>query len=68
MGCAESRVQSSSQPLLSDFDSRESSTSMPLRMGQPQNQASGPPVQLSTQHERLILELLPFKDVRQFHE
>jgi hypothetical protein len=25
-------------------------------------------VHLSAQHERLILELLPFKDLRQFHE
>ncbi|KAK3324654.1 hypothetical protein B0T19DRAFT_444061 [Cercophora scortea] len=35
-------------------------------MGQP----SAPPSisQLSTQHERLILELLPFKEPRQFHE
>jgi hypothetical protein len=37
-------------------------------MGQPQILAPGPSVRLSTQHERLILELLPFKDVVQFHE
>jgi len=37
-------------------------------MGQPQHQSIGGPVQLSTQHERLILELLPFKDLSQFHE
>ncbi|KAK4100291.1 hypothetical protein N658DRAFT_508015 [Parathielavia hyrcaniae] len=39
-------------------------------MGRPQP-AQQPPagaVQVSTQHERLILELLPFKDLGQFHE
>jgi hypothetical protein len=36
-------------------------------MGQPSQ--SGPSITgLSTQHERLILELLPFKDASQFHE
>ncbi|KAK3903276.1 hypothetical protein C8A05DRAFT_32996 [Staphylotrichum tortipilum] len=41
-------------------------------MGQPAHQSSQQPlpgsVQLSSQHERLILELLPFKDLHQFHE
>ncbi|KAL2131263.1 hypothetical protein VTI74DRAFT_5318 [Chaetomium olivicolor] len=70
MGCSESREESSSQPLLSTFDPKNDTISMPVRMGQPQ--PAQPPVigtvQLSSQHERLILELLPFKDVRQFHE
>ncbi|KAG7287068.1 hypothetical protein NEMBOFW57_006571 [Staphylotrichum longicolle] len=38
-------------------------------MGQPaQQQPLAGAVQLCSQHERLILELLPFKEVRQFHE
>lgn len=72
MGCAESRPEAASQPLLSDSDTRAfTSHSMPVlsRMGQPPSQNNpGDPVLLSTQHERLILELLPFKEVRQFHE
>ncbi len=69
MGCAESRQESSSQPLLSSFiqDDESGSPSMPPRMGQPAQPLTGT-VQLSSQHERLMLELLPFKDLRQFHE
>ncbi|SPQ25217.1 3b8bad45-5dfc-499e-a157-fa039836b43d [Thermothielavioides terrestris] len=39
-------------------------------MGQPQPapQPLTGAAQLSAQHERLLLELLPFKDARQFHE
>ncbi|KAK5660466.1 hypothetical protein OQA88_13013 [Cercophora sp. LCS_1] len=36
-------------------------------MGQPPANQSGPAL-LSTQHERLILELLPCKDISHFHE
>lgn len=77
MGCAESRQElqsseSSSQPLLSSFSPDDDPILMPPRMGQPAHQSSQQPlagsVQLSSQHERLILELLPFKDLRQFHE
>ncbi|KAK4449898.1 hypothetical protein QBC34DRAFT_462576 [Podospora aff. communis PSN243] len=39
-----------------------------MPMPQPQILPQGPSLRLSTQHERLILELLPFKDVVQFHE
>ncbi len=70
MGCAESRQESSSQPLLSSFtsdDDESGSPSMPPRMGQPAQPLTGV-VPLSSQHERLMLELLPFKDLRQFHE
>lgn len=73
MGCAESRQESSSQPLLSNFTQVDGadaeSVPMPPRMGQPaQQQPLAGAVQLCSQHERLILELLPFKEVRQFHE
>lgn len=70
MGCAESREESSSHPLLSAFNQENDSILMPVMMGQPQASPSPLPgaVQLSSQHERLILELLPFKDLRQFHE
>lgn len=79
MGCAESRQESSSQPFLPHFsdsgddddDNREEPTSIPSTMGQPPQIARQPlngAAQLSSQHERLILELLPFKDARQFHE
>ncbi|GAB1316645.1 hypothetical protein MFIFM68171_06855 [Madurella fahalii] len=37
-------------------------------MGSPQPQVPVAAVQLSSQHERLILDLLPFKDIRQFYE
>jgi hypothetical protein len=73
MGCAESRPASgskpSSQPLLSTpFQDDDDAFSLPLTMGQqPPPSASGT-VQLASQHERLILELLPFQDIRQFHE
>ncbi len=76
MGCAESReaaISAANEPLLSAFSpDQEGPTEpipLPTRMGNPQPYA---PVtglsQISTQHERLILELLPFKDARQFHE
>ena len=69
MGCAESRQESSSQPLLSSFiqDDQSESPPMPPRMGQPAQPLTGV-VPLSSQHERLMLELLPFKDLGQFHE
>ena len=71
MGCAESRQESSSQPLLSSFTRDEDDQSelppMPPRMGQPAPPLTGV-VPLASQHERLMLELLPFKDLRQFHE
>ncbi|KAL1841998.1 hypothetical protein VTJ49DRAFT_6241 [Mycothermus thermophilus] len=69
MGCAESKPQesASSQPLLSTFPADlDLTTCTSFPMGHP-FQAAGPS-QLSSQHERLILELLPFKDSRQFHE
>jgi hypothetical protein len=79
MGCAESKQEQepNSQPLLlsnfkdddDDGDDRNvESILMPPSMGQPQAQTPTGAPQLSTQHERLILELLPFKDARQFHE
>lgn len=37
-------------------------------MGRPSPTAPSATTQLATQHERLILELLPFKEVGQFHE
>jgi hypothetical protein len=75
MGCAESREQSgpqgpSSQPLLSILPSSDDDNELCM-MGQPQltpQRAPGGPSQLSSQHERLILELLPFKELGQFHE
>jgi len=71
MGCAESRQESSSQPLLSSFTRDEDDQSelppMPPRMGQPAPPLTGV-VPLASQHERLMLELLPFKDLREFHE
>ena len=75
MGCAESREQSgpqgpSSQLLLSTLPHDDDPEL--LMMGQPplaqQQRAPGGPVKLSSQHERLILELLPFKEPAQFHE
>lgn len=39
---------------------------MPSNMGQPSQQTPGSA--LSSQHVRLILELLPFKDAEQFHD
>jgi hypothetical protein len=74
MGCAESREQSgprgqSSQPLLSGLPHNDDDEL--FTMGQPQPTRPPPltgPAQLSSQHERLILELLPFKELRQFHE
>jgi hypothetical protein len=70
MGCADSKEESSSQPLLSTFPLDDDLIPMPPRMGQPQlaQQPLAGAVHLSAQHERLILELLPFKDLRQFHE
>ena len=70
MGCAESRETTVSEPFLSNFDGQDSeSMPMPVRMGQPPIPVpSGAHPLLSTQHERLILELLPLKDIRQFHE
>lgn len=74
MGCADSRPESvskrSSQPLLSgNFrDDDDDAFSLPLTMGQqPPPSASGT-VRLASQHERLILELLPFQDIRQFQD
>ena len=83
MGCAESKQEQeqeqelNSQPLLlsnfkdddDDGDDRNvESILMPPSMGQSQAQIPAGAPQLSTQHERLILELLPLKDARQFHE
>lgn len=73
MGCAESKEQelSNSQPLLSTFPAEElTNTSFVLNMGQPQlsQPFQAGPSPLSSQHERLLLELLPFKDRAQFHE
>jgi hypothetical protein len=77
MGCAESREQSgpqgpSSHPLLSTLPRDENNDDTQfLMMGQPPlapQRALGGPSKLSSQHERLILELLPFKEPAQFHE
>lgn len=76
MGCAESREQSgprgpSSQPLLSGLPRNDDDDDELFTMGQPRPTQPPPltgPAQLSSQHERLILELLPFKELRQFHE
>lgn len=73
MGCAESRPQSvskgNSQPLLSTFrDDDDDAYSLALTMGQPPPPSASGAVRLASQHERLILELLPFQDIRQFHE
>ncbi|KAH6855762.1 hypothetical protein B0I37DRAFT_350906 [Chaetomium sp. MPI-CAGE-AT-0009] len=37
-------------------------------MGQQPPPSANGTVQLASQHERLILELLPFQDIRQFHD
>ncbi|KAK3319323.1 hypothetical protein B0H66DRAFT_533825 [Apodospora peruviana] len=80
MGCAESREEDpDSERLLSSFQPAAHDYSLPCsvpRMGQPSSQpepfrpAPGPimPSQLASQHERLLLELLPFHDSRRFHE
>lgn len=71
MGCHESKQKSgsTSDPLLSDYTPNDDTyISMSSRMGQPPAQVPAGSVQLASQHERLILELLPFKDIRQFHE
>lgn len=75
MGCAESKQESKSQPLLLSTyrdDNDDLYTPMLHEMGQPQPQpqtgAGSGAGHLSSQYERLLLELLPFKDSRQFHE
>lgn len=80
MGCAESREEtpaaSSSRPFLDDYRSRQHDAydhSISATMGQPpQQQQHGIPLagssRLAQQHERLILELLPFKNADQFQE
>ena len=68
MGCAESRQEFVAQPLPSDFDAPDNSMPLASGMGQPQASVQLGFASLSTQHERLILELLPFKEARQFHE
>lgn len=68
MGCAESRQELSSQSLRSALDDVELPEPPSPAMGSPPLQFPTASVQLSSQHERLILDLLPFKDIRQFYE
>lgn len=76
MGCAESKQDTNFPPLLplsfsNDDDDDDADITefilMQPRMGQPQAPPAATP-QLSTQHERLIVELLSFKDIRQLQE
>ncbi|KAM7199880.1 hypothetical protein V8F20_005529 [Naviculisporaceae sp. PSN 640] len=76
MGCVESKEEEhASEHLLSSFPIVEPSSSAPVTMGQPppqpQYRAVQPLVvssQFSSQHERLLLELLPFQEATQFRE
>jgi len=65
MGCAESREELNSQPLLSSFPEEDDTILLPLTMGRSSQSGAA---QLSSQHERLLVELLPVKDRRQFHQ
>jgi len=73
MGCVESREHAgppASEPLLSAYNTQDSALPMSSSMGQPQQQAPLPisGSALPSQHVRLILERLPFKDAEQFHD
>lgn len=76
MGCVESKEEEpASEHLLSSFPIVEPSSSVSVAMGQPppqpQFRAVQPLVvgsQFSSQHERLLLELLPFTETTQFRE
>lgn len=77
MGCVESKEEEpTSEHLLSSFPITEDSFSAATSsMGQPPPQPQFKPLQplvvgpqFSSQHERLLLELLPFKEAAQFRE
>ncbi|KAK0714891.1 hypothetical protein B0H67DRAFT_579398 [Lasiosphaeris hirsuta] len=71
MGCNESREDIEPQEtLLPASEGQPDDYSIPMspRMGQSKPLTQAAAAQISSQHERLILELLPVKDARQFHE
>ncbi|KAJ1331640.1 hypothetical protein MN608_05101 [Microdochium nivale] len=67
MGCNESREVDSAS--MKSFSSTRHPEASPLMPGQSFSSLSaGPSTRFSTQHERLVLELLPFKDAAKFSE